>query len=70
MAKMRVVSLSRWGEGGIQASFELVEMSEGSATNHTEMAMPSNSSEFNRLMIMKLYDEFEIDAEKVAPELS
>ena len=67
MARMRVVSLSRWGEGGIQINFELVEVTEGAATNHTEMAMPSNSSEFNRLMTMKLYDEFNIDAEKAIP---
>lgn len=67
MARMRVVSLSRWGEGGIQVNFDLVEVTEGSATNHTEMAMPSNSSEFNRLTSMKLYDEFDIDAEKVTP---
>lgn len=70
MARMRVVSISRWGEGGVQINFDLVEITADAGTNHTEMAMPSNSSEFNRLMIMKLYDEFEIDAEKVAPELS
>ena len=67
MARMRVVSLSRWGEGGIQVNFDLVEVSEGSATNHTEMAMPSNSAEFSRLVTMKLYDEFDIDAKKVIP---
>ena len=67
MARMRVISLSRWGEGGIQVNFELTKVSEGSATNHTEMAMPSNSTEFNRLMTMKLYDEFDIDAQKAIP---
>ena len=64
MARMRVVSISRWGEGGVQINFDLVEVTEGVSMTHTEMAMPSNSSEFNRLMSMRLYDEFNIDAEK------
>ena len=65
MARMRVVSLSRWGDGGIQVNFELVPPAEGISVNHTEMAMPENTAEFSRLMNIKLYDEFDIDAEKV-----
>ncbi len=65
MARMKIISLSRWGDGGIQVSFELVNAVEGESTNHTEMAMPVSSAEFSRLMAMKLYDEFDIDGKKI-----
>ena len=65
MARMKVISLSRWGDGGIQVNFELSKPQEGSGTSHTEMAMPTSSAEFSRLMAMKLYDEFDIEGEKV-----
>ena len=65
MARMRVVSLNRWGDGGIQVSFEMVSPVPEAATNHTEMAMPENKSEFSRLMAIKLYDEYDIDGKKV-----
>ena len=70
MARMRVISLSRWGDGGIQVNFELSEPLDGSGTNHTEMAMPKSSAEFSRLMAMKLYDEFDIDAKQVTTPTS
>ncbi len=66
MARMRVVSMNRWGDGGIQVNFELVPPGEGVAVNHTEIATPDRTMEFSRLMDMKLYDEFDIDTKKVA----
>jgi hypothetical protein len=62
---MMVVSINRWGNGGIQVNFELVSPGEGMAVNHTEMAIPDNLVEFNRLMDMRLYEEYDIDSEKV-----
>ena len=70
MSRMRVITLSRWGDAGIQVNFELSEPQEGVGTNHTEMAMPKSSAEFSRLMAMKLYDEFDIDGEKVIASAS
>ena len=65
MARMRVNSINRWGEFGIQVSFELLPPTEAMAVSHTEMANPENSSEFSRLMGMKLYEEYDIDGKKV-----
>jgi hypothetical protein len=62
---MMVVSINRWGTGGIQVNFELVLPGEGMAVNHTEMAIPDNLTEFNRLMDMRLYEKYDIDSEKV-----
>ncbi len=65
MARMRVVSMNKWGDGGIQVNFELVSPGEGMAVNHTEMAIPDNFKEFSRLMDMRMYEEFDIDSMKV-----
>ena len=60
MARMKAVTIQRWGDDGIQVNFELVQPVEGAATNHTEMAAPSNAAEFSRLRAIKLYDEIDI----------
>ena len=65
MARMRVVSMQRWGDGGIQVQFELVPPGEGVAVNHVEMAIPDNFKEFSRLMDMRMYEEYDVDSEKV-----
>ncbi len=68
MARMRVVSLTRWGEFGIQVNFELMPPIEGRAISHTEMALPESSSvEYNRLRDMKMYEEYDVEGEKVIP---
>ena len=65
MARMRVVSMNKWGEGGIQVNFELIPLGEGMAVNHVEMAIPDNFKEFSRLMDMRMYEEYDVDSEKV-----
>ena len=65
MARMRVVSMNRWGDGGIQVNFELVPPGEGMAVSHVEMATPDNFKEFSRLMDMRMYEEYDVDSEKV-----
>ena len=65
MARMRVVSLTRWGEFGIQVNFELMPPIEGRSISHTEMALPENV-EFNRLLNMKMYEEYDVDGRKVS----
>ena len=67
MARMRVASINKWGEGGIQVNFELIPLGEGMAVSYTKMATPDNAGEFSRLMNTKLYDEFDVEAEKVTP---
>ena len=65
MARMRVVSLNRWGEFRVQVGFELIPIDPKLAVTHTEMALPEKKTEFDRLMAMKLYDEYDIDGIKV-----
>ena len=67
MARMRVVSLNMWGDGGIQVGFQLFPQPERAyEVNHTEMATPDNATEFTRLMSVNLYDEFDIEGTPVA----
>ena len=71
MARMRVVSMNMWGDGGIQVGFQLLPQPERAyEVTHTEMAIPDNPTEFSRLMSVNLYDEFDVDAEKVAPPVA
>ena len=66
MARMRAISVNMWGDGGIQVGFQLIPKPErGYEVTHTEMALPDNATEFDRLVAVNLYDEFDIDAEKV-----
>lgn len=67
MARMSVTSINRWGADGIQINFELVLPVDGIQVNYTKMALPTNAEEFNRLMNTKLYDEFDVEAERVTP---
>ena len=70
MARMRVISIGQWGEGGIQVNFQMIPTPSGGRyeVSHTEMALPDNAREFARLMSVNLYDEFDVDAEKVTPD--
>ena len=67
MARMRVVSLNRWGEEGIQVSFELNPPILGRAVSYTIMASPESAADYNRLLNMKLYEEYDVDEEKITP---
>ena len=68
MARMRVISINRWGSGGIQVNFELVPSeppTNDAQVTYTRMALPTDVEEFNRLMNTKLYEEYDVEAEKV-----
>jgi hypothetical protein len=67
MARMRVTSINRWGNDGIQVNFELVPPADGIQVTYTKMALPTNAEEFDHLMNIRLYDEFDVEAEKVTP---
>lgn len=67
MARMRAISMTVWGEDGIQVSFQMVP-NIGSGrfeVNHTEMALPDNKTEFARLLAIRLYEQFDISLDKV-----
>ncbi|KKK65728.1 hypothetical protein LCGC14_2971230 [marine sediment metagenome] len=66
MAKMRAISMNRWGTNGIQVTYEVSAPVDGLSTNFSEAAMPENSSEFARLLAIRMYDEFDVDLKKVA----
>lgn len=61
---MKVISISRWGDGGVQLNYEMTKPEEGLGITHTEMALPSNKTEFDRLMAVRLYTEFDITGVK------
>ncbi len=65
MAKLRAISISSWGEGGVQITFQALSPVAGFEVNHIEMAMPVNETEFKRLAGIKLYDEFDVTVKKV-----
>ena len=68
MARMRVISINRWGNDGIQVNFELVPLVppvDGVQVTYTKMALPTNAEEFSRLMDMRMYEEYDVDSEKV-----
>ena len=65
MSRMRVASINKWGDGGIQVNYELAVPEEGISMTHTEMAQPVSKVEFDRLMNLKLYEQFDIDGVKV-----
>ena len=62
MAKMRVISITMWGDDGVQVDFRTLSPVAGFEVNHTEMAMPVNAAEFSRLQAVNLYDEFDVVA--------
>lgn len=65
MARMRVVSINKWGEKGIQVNFETIPPAHSTQVNYTKMSTPDNAEEFKHLMDIRLYDEFDVEAEKV-----
>ena len=67
MARMRVISMGQWGEGGIQVNYQMVPGTGGGRyeVNHTEMALPDSATEFARLMAIRMYDEYDIEGTKV-----
>lgn len=70
MARMRVISINRWGNDGIQVNFELVPLDppvDGIQVTYTKMTLPTNAEEFEHLMNMKMYEEYDVDSEKVTP---
>ncbi|KKL07139.1 hypothetical protein LCGC14_2231790 [marine sediment metagenome] len=63
MARMRVIAVNMWGEGGVQVNYQLVPLKERAyEVTFTEMAMPENAEEFARLMAIRLYEEFDVKA--------
>ena len=69
MARMRVISMGQWGEGGIQVNFQMIPVPDGGRyeVSHTEMALPDNTKEFERLMDVRMYDLYDIEGTKVTP---
>ena len=65
MTRMQAISISRWGTDGIQINYEPVTPTDGKSTVYTEMALPTNVSEFDRLIVVRLYEQFDIDPETV-----
>ena len=65
MARMKAISISRWSTDGIQINYEPATPTDGKSTVYTEMALPTNKIEFDRLMAVRLYAQFDIDPEKV-----
>lgn len=67
MARMRVISIGQWGENGIQVNFQMIPVPSGGRyeVTHTEMALPDSTTEFARLMAIRMYDEYDIEGTKV-----
>ena len=57
---MRVVGIGRWGQDGLQVNFEEVGATPGASVSHTEMADPTNKSEYDRLLAIKMYEVYDI----------
>ena len=68
MARMRVISIGQWGDGGIQVNCQMVPVPSGGRyeVNHTEMSMPDNAVEFDRLMAIRMYEKYDIEGTKAA----
>ena len=69
MARMRVISMGQWGDGGIQVNYQMVPVPSGGRyeVNYTEMAMPDNATEFARLMDNRMYEQYDVEGTKVTP---
>ncbi len=53
MTKMRAISVTQYGEDGIQVAFRTLSPVAGFEVDHTERAMPINATEFARLQAVR-----------------
>ena len=60
MLSMKAVTVTGWGDSGIQVTYQTIKTVEGYIISLTEMASPDNAEQFKRLQAIRVHDKFEV----------